>query len=80
MRLKSSYAVRVYGLLKQYESIGRRKINIKDLRDYLGIEKEECTRFDNFEARVLAPAQEEINENTDILIYYDKIKTQKNIS
>lgn len=80
LRLKSSYAVRVYELLKQYESIGKREINIKDLRDYLGIEKEEYTRFDNFEARVLTPAQEEINKHTDILIDYEKLKTGRRIT
>lgn len=80
LRLKSSYAVRIYELLKQYENIGKREINIKDLREYLGIEKEEYKRFDNFEARVLAPAQEEINESTDVSITYEKLKTGRRIT
>lgn len=80
LRLKSSYAVRVYELLKQYESIGKREIDIKDLREYLGIDKKEYTRFDNFEARVLVPAQEEINNHTDINISYEKIKQGRRIA
>ena len=79
LRLKSSYAVRVYELLKQYENIGKREINIKDLREYLGIDKKEYTRFDNFEARVLTPAQEEINKHTDINIEYEKLKQGRKI-
>ena len=80
LRLNSSYAVRIYELLKQYEKIGEREINIKDLRNYLGIEKEEYTRFDNFEARVLSPAKKETNKYTDLIIDYEKIKTGRRIT
>lgn len=80
LRLNSSYAVRIYELLKQYEKIGEREINIKDLRNYLGIEKEEYTRFDNFEARVLLPAKKETNKYTDLIIDYEKIKTGRKIT
>ena len=80
LRLNSSYAVRIYELLKQYEKIGKREIKINDLRSYLGIEKEEYTRFDNFEARVLLPAKKETNKYTDIIIDYEKIKTGRRIT
>ena len=59
---KNKYSIRIYELLKQYEKIGKREIKINDLRSYLGIEKEEYTRFDNFEARVLLPAKKETNK------------------
>lgn len=33
---KNKYSIRIYELLKQYEKIGKREINIKELRGYLG--------------------------------------------
>ena len=47
---------------------------IKELRKYLGIEEDEYKRFDNFEMRVLKATKEEINEYTDLIIDYEKIK------
>lgn len=80
LRLNSSYAVRIYELLKQYEKIGVREIEMRDLRHYLGIEKDEYSRFDNFEARVLLPAKKEIQNYTDLVIDYKKIKTGRKIT
>ena len=90
LRLKSSYSIRLYELLKQYESIGAREIIISDLREYLGIAEDEYLRFDNFEARVLKQAKSEINDlykdgklvrkGTDINIKYEKIKTGRRIT
>ena len=39
--LENKYSVRVYELLKQYENIGKREIDINNLRKYLGSEDEE---------------------------------------
>ena len=36
---KNKYSIRIYELLKQYEKIGKREINIKELRGYLGIKE-----------------------------------------
>ena len=80
LKLNSSYSVRVYELLKQYENIGKREIDIQVLREYLGIELTEYERFYDFEKRVLRQAIQEINEHTDILIDYEKIKTGRRIT
>ncbi len=79
LMLKSSYSVRVYELLKQYQSIGKREFNIDNLRSYLGIEENEYTRFTNFESRVVKIAEREINEYTDLNISYIKNKKGRNI-
>ena len=44
LSLSSFYAIRIYELLKQYEKIGKRGINIKELRGYLGIKEGEYKR------------------------------------
>lgn len=79
LRLRSSYSVRIYELLKQYENIGVRDIDVKDLREYLGIEKNQYKRFYDFERRALKPAEEEINEHTDIIFTYVKLKKGRKI-
>ncbi len=78
--LKSSYSVRMYELLKQYQNIGKRCISINDLRDYLGIDKDEYNRFYDFEKRVLTISKCEINKHTDINIDYQKNKKGRTIS
>lgn len=79
LRLKSCYSVRVYELLKQYESIGKRTISILELREILGIDLEEYQRFYDFEKWVLKQSQREINEHTDLNISYNKNKRGRNI-
>lgn len=79
LRLRSSYSVRIYELVKQYERIGNRTFKVDDLRNYLGIEKEEYKRFYDFETWVLKVAKKEINESTDINIDYVKNKKGRRI-
>lgn len=71
LRLKSPNQLRMYETLKQYEKIGMRILPIETLRDYLGIEKNEYPRFDNFKTRVLDACQEALAENTDIKFTYE---------
>ena len=78
--LKSTYAIRLYELLKQYENTGFRVDSLPDLREMLGVEPEEYSRFDNFERRVIKPAVKEINEKTDLEVSYTKKRTGRKIS
>jgi plasmid replication initiation protein len=76
-QIKSSYSIRLYELLKQYERIGKRYFLISELRDMLGLQPQEYTLLHNFRARVLNIAVVEINRNTDIDISYVEIKTRR---
>ena len=78
--LRSRYAIRLYELLKQYESTGFRVDSIDELKEMLGVEKNEYPRFDNFDRRVLKKAVEEINEKTDLEVSYRKKKTGRKIT
>ncbi|MGO1820106.1 MAG: replication initiation protein [Senegalia sp. (in: firmicutes)] len=80
LRLRSNYSIRIYELLKQYEKIGEREIEVKCLRTYLGILEDEYSRFYDFERWVLKVSKEEINEHTDLDIDYKKIKTGRRIT
>ena len=66
MKLESNYSMRVYELLKQYEKIGKRKIDYKELKAMLGIDPERYPRFQDFKRYVILQAQKELSKHTDI--------------
>jgi plasmid replication initiation protein len=77
--LKSKYSIRIYELLKQYESIGKREFELQKLKKMLFIENQ-YNRIYDLERFVLSPAKEEINKYTDILIDYEKQKQGRKVT
>jgi len=71
MRLKGKNQVRMYEILKQYEKLGRRVIQIDDLRGMLGMAKGRYKDLSNFKKRVLRPCQEALAKYTDITFEFD---------
>ncbi len=78
-RLASTYALRIYEILVQYQRLGTRTITVKELRRMLDIEPKKHPRWDNFETFVLKVAEREINKQTDIFFTYKKRKKGKRI-
>ena len=74
LRLKSPNQIRMYEILKQYESLGKREITVKDLRELLGIVENEYPRWNNFKAKVLDGCQRALKETTDICYTYERGK------
>ena len=62
-----AYPIRVYELLKQYESIGERTLDIEEIKRMFEITKE-YPRFPDFFRWVVSPAIKEINSHTDLMI------------
>ncbi len=77
MNLKSTHAIRIYRLLKQYENIGKRRIDYLELKKILGIE-DKYKIFWDFKKWVLEPAQREI-ETTDIRFDYEAIRKGRSV-
>lgn len=75
LRLKSANQIRMYEILKQYETIGKREIKISDLRELLGIAPDEYPRWNNFKAKVLDSCQQALKQTTDICYTYERGKT-----
>ena len=73
MQFSSVYAIRIYELLKQYEGLKKRVIDIQDLRLCCGVE-DKLKQYKEFRERVLEIAQREINNKSDIHIEYEPIK------
>lgn len=80
LRLNSSYSIRLYEILKQYEKRKKRIFEISEIKNFLGIEAKSYKLFAEFERRVLKPAKAEIDKKTDIYINYKKIKEGRKIT
>ena len=77
LRLKSPNQVRMYEILKQYEKLGHRELTISELRELLGIGKNEYERWERFRVRVLDSCQQALKETTDICYTYERGKVGK---
>ena len=80
IRLKHSYSIRFYELLKQYESIGFRYFLIEELKKILGIQ-DDYKLFGDFKKRILVPVKKEFDENTEgeNLILHLNIQKKKKV-
>lgn len=76
LRLKSSNQLRLYEILKQYEYIGERTIDIDELKNLIGIETFKYPRYGNFKIWVLDACQKALSANTDIKFAYEPIKNK----
>lgn len=76
----SVHAIRIYELLKQYETIGNRRLTIASIRSYLGIGVLEYKTYAALKNRVLKIAQREINNKSDICFTYEENKTGRRVT
>lgn len=74
LRLRSANQVRFYEVLKQYENLGERTLDIDELKELIGIEKQEYPRWNNLKAKVINVCQDALQEHTDIKFEYEPIK------
>lgn len=79
LSLKSSYAIRLYELMKKWQHLGEWTCSIKNLREKLGVEKDKYPRYANFNARVLKVAVTELNKKTDLNIELQEIKKGRSV-
>jgi plasmid replication initiation protein len=76
----SAQSVRIYELLKQYESLEGRVLDIDYMKRILEYDKE-YPDFSNFHQWVIKPAVKEINKYTDIKINrYEKVKEGRKVT
>lgn len=78
VKLKSTYAIRIYELLKQYEKLQERTFLLNDLRKMLGAENI-YPAYGNFKQRVLMPAQKELKKKTDISFEIQEVKVCRRV-
>lgn len=81
MQLNSQYSIRLYELLIQWENTRHKSliIEVEELRKKMGLNDGEYNRFDRFEDRVIKTAVTEINNQSNIIVTYEKIKKGRRI-
>lgn len=70
IKLRSRYSVRLYELLKQYESLGARSFTLPELREILQLRDNELKLWADFRRKVLEVAERELPKRTDLAFSY----------
>lgn len=78
MHMSSTYALRLYEMLKKQEMIGSRTFYLDDLRKKLGV-SDKFLAYKDFRVRVLDIARREINLKTDLQISYVPKKVRQKV-
>lgn len=79
LAMDSSYAIRIYELLKEYEKLSYRIVDIEYLHNLLKVPQSLKKRYPDFKRKVLNVAKKEINQKTDLLINLEEIKKGRKV-
>ena len=79
IQLKSSFSIRIYELLKQYEKLGERTFFVDTLREYLGLEDSQYKLYGDFKRKIILVAQLELAEKTDLNFEFEEIKILRRV-
>lgn len=80
IQFKSIYSFRIYELLKQFESIGIRKLSLDQLKEIMELSPTQYYKYSAFKRYVLLVAQKELEEHADITFTFREIKTGRSIT
>ena len=70
--------IRIYDLLKQYEPIGKRRIEVKQLKEMLGAE-DKYELYGNFKQKIILEAQRRLLAHADICFEVEEIKQGRSV-
>lgn len=76
--LTSSYSIRIYQMLKEYEKLKIRYIKVDELMDILQVPKS-YKIYDNFKRKILKVAEKELLEHTDICFTLEEEKEGRRV-
>jgi plasmid replication initiation protein len=79
LKFKSSYSIKFYEMLKARSFIESFTLTIEEIKDWLGIEKNEFERYADFRRFVIDHAQKELDKKADISFDYIPIKISRKI-
>lgn len=78
-KMDSAHAIRLYELLMQWDSQGKREIELDQLRNWLQLE-ERYPSIKDFKKWVLDPAVEQINEHSSLQVSWSQRKTGRRVT
>ena len=76
--MTSSSAIKLYKLLYQYKTIGKRKFTINDLKNQFGVQGK-YPQYGPFKKYVVNPSITQINKATDLIVDYNEIKVGRKV-
>ena len=77
-KLHNPLIIRIYDLLKQYESIGKRKMELQSLKEMLEV-ADKYPLYGNFKQKVIVEAQKRLSAYADINFDLEEIKQGRSI-
>lgn len=77
--MNSIYAIRLYELLMQWKSTGKREIEIEWLKKQFELD-DSYNRLDNFKRRVIEPAVKDINTHSNFTVAWEQRKTGRSVT
>ncbi|WP_051327531.1 replication initiation protein [Desulfatibacillum aliphaticivorans] len=80
LKLKSSYSIRIYELLKQFEKIRERSFEFEDLKKRLGIPEDKYKQYGHFKDKILNKAKKELKGVTDIAFTFREKKKGRKVT
>ncbi len=78
-KMSSIYAMRLYELLAQWQSVGKREIELGWLKEKFGI-TDQYSGMSDFKKRVLDPAVKDINEHSNFKVSWSQRKTGRRVT
>jgi len=78
-KMDSAYAVRLYELLVQWQSKGKREVSVDWLRETFQL-GDKYPAIKDFKKRVIDIAVSQINEHSDLTVRYEQRKTGRNVT
>ena len=78
-KMTSIYAIRLYELLMQWRSTGKREVEIEWLKEKFELDEGYSRMFD-LKKRVIEPAVKDINEYSNFTVEWEQRKTGRNVT
>lgn len=75
-QLHHPMVIRIYDLLKQYENIGKRRLDVQKLKDLLDV-SDKYALYGSFKQKIILEAQKRLAESADIRFDFEEIKVGK---
>ena len=78
-QLHHAMVIRIYDLLKQYEGIGKRKMEVQKLKELLDV-ADKYALYGSFKQKIILEAQKRLAESADIRFEFEEIKQGKAVT
>ena len=78
LQFKSEYSKRIYMLLSQWKSAGKKLYAVDELREMLAVPK--SYKYNDFKKRVIAKAEAELKEKGDIFFTFEEQKQGRKVT